>query len=73
MAIYRLLQQSAFNPDDIDRLVSAYEDCLRRLNVTDRSGPISESLAKTIIEIAQTGLRDPIEIGELALKRVGAS
>jgi hypothetical protein len=71
MAIYRLLQNSAFAPEDIGRLVAAYEDCLRILNVIDRTDPISEFLAKKIIEIGQTGMRDPVQIGRLALKEIG--
>ena len=59
MAIYRLLQNSAFAPEDIGRLAAAYEDCLRILNVTDRTDPLTELLAKKIIEIGQTGVRDP--------------
>lgn len=59
MAIYRLLQQSAFSPEDIDRLVTAYEDSLRALKLTDRSDPLTETLAKKLIEVAQTGERDP--------------
>jgi hypothetical protein len=73
MAIYRLLQNSAFAPEDIGRLVDAYEDCLRILNVTDRSDPLTELLAKKIIEIGQTGMRDPVQIGRLALKEIGIS
>jgi hypothetical protein len=72
MAIYRLLQQSAFTPDDIERLVAAHEECLRILNVNDRSDPMSERLAKTIIEIAQSGVRDATKIRQLALKQVEA-
>jgi len=73
MAIYRLLQNSAFAPEDISRLVAAYEDCLRILNVPDRPDPVTERLAKKIIEIGQTGMRDPIQIGRLALKELGIS
>ena len=73
MAIYRLLQNSAFAPEDIDRLVAAYEDCLRILNVADRSDPVTERLAKKIIEIGQAGMRDPVQIGRLALKELGIS
>jgi hypothetical protein len=71
MAIYRLLQNSAFAPEDIGRLVAAYEDCLRILNLADRSDPITKLLAKKIIEIGQTGMRDPVQIGQLALKEMG--
>ncbi len=73
MAIYRLLQNSAFAPEDISWLVAAYEDCLRILNVADRSDPVTERLAKKIIEIGQTGMRDPVQIGRLALKELGIS
>jgi hypothetical protein len=71
MAIYRLLQNSAFAPEDISRLVAAYEDCLHILNLADRSDPITKLLAKKIIEIGQTGMRDPVQIGRLALKEIG--
>lgn len=64
MTIHRLLQHSAFNQDDIDRMVAAYEHCLQTLDLVDRSDPITERIAKQIIEIAQTGERDPVVIGK---------
>ena len=72
MAIYRLLQHSAFMPEDIALIVAAYEDCLRMLKLTNRSDPLTEIIAKTIFEIAQTGVRDPMRIRELALKQIGS-
>jgi hypothetical protein len=72
MAIYRLLQHSAFMPEDIQAIVAAYEDCLRILKLTNRSDPLTEIIAKAIFEIAQTGVRDPIQIRELALKKIGS-
>ncbi|HTP92448.1 MAG TPA: hypothetical protein VMJ52_11965 [Xanthobacteraceae bacterium] len=71
MAIYRLLQQSAFMPEDIDRIATAYEDCLVALKLADRSDPITEILARKIIEIAQTGMRDSAQISRLALRELG--
>jgi hypothetical protein len=68
MAIYRLLQQSAFNQEDIDRMAKAYEACLHALGVENRSDPITEEVARLVIEIAQTGERDPAAISRLALK-----
>jgi hypothetical protein len=73
MAIYRLLQNSAFGPEDISPLVAAYENCLRILGRTDRSDPVTELIAKKIIEIGQTGMRDPVQIGRLALEEIGIS
>jgi len=78
MAIYRLLQNSAFAPEDIAPLAAAYEDCLRALKLSDRSDPMAEILAKKIeilakkiIEIAQTGIRDSAQLGRLALAEIG--
>lgn len=62
MAIYRLLQNSAFGPEEIDRMTTAYEEALRVLGLTDRADPMTEILAKKIVEIAQTGERDPMRI-----------
>lgn len=73
MAIHRLLQNSAFAPEDIVPLVTAYEDCLRILKLSDRSDPITEMVAKKIIEIAQTGIRDSVQLGRLALEEIGIS
>ena len=71
VAIYRLLQNSAFAPEDIAPLVAAYEDCLRTLKL--RSDPVTEIVAKKIIEIAQTGIRDSGRLGRLALQEIGIS
>jgi hypothetical protein len=68
MAIYRLLQNAAFAPEDIAPLVAASEDCLKTLKLSDRSDPITVILAKKIIEIAQTGIRDSTRLGRLALE-----
>lgn len=73
MAIHRLLQNSVFAPEDIISLVAAYEDCLRILKLSDRSDPITEMVAKKIIEIAQTGIRDSVQLGRLALEEIGIS
>ena len=48
VAIYRLLQNSAFAPEDISPLVAAYENCLCVLG-PDRSDPIAQLIAKKII------------------------
>ncbi|MFZ0608324.1 MAG: hypothetical protein WBD53_04295 [Xanthobacteraceae bacterium] len=66
--IYRLLQQSAFTPEDIDRLVTAFEDSLRTLKLADRSDPLTETIAKKLIEIAQTGERDPRQLQRRAFQ-----
>jgi len=71
MAIYRLLQHTAFTPEDIALLVKAYEDCLRALNLADQPDTKTEAVARAIIEIAQTGVRDPVQIRERVVARLG--
>jgi hypothetical protein len=46
---------------------------LRALKVSDRSDLTTEILAKKIIEIAQTGVRDSAQLGRLALREIGIS
>lgn len=70
MAIYRLLQNSAFQPEDIRRMTAAYEKALVLLGLKDRNDPVTELVAEHIIEIAQTGERDTDLLCEGALKRV---
>jgi len=72
MAIYRLLQQSAFTPEDVVLLVKAYEDCLRVLNLADQPAAKTETVARAVIEIAQTGVRDPVQIRERVVAQLGS-
>jgi hypothetical protein len=44
---------------------------LRALHLKDRNDPVTEIIAKKIIEIAQTGVKDPAQISQLAMKDLG--
>ncbi|QQO16774.1 hypothetical protein JJB99_11770 [Bradyrhizobium diazoefficiens] len=59
MAIYRILKNSPLGPEEITRLSSVYEQALRTIGVQDRN---TELVARKILEIAQTGLKDPAKI-----------
>ena len=71
MTLARLLQNSAFGPDEIRRMTTAYEDALRVLGLVNRNDPITEIVAKKIIEIAQTGERSSLRIRARALADLG--
>jgi hypothetical protein len=71
MAIYRLLQEAAFSPEDIGRMTAAYEAALRLLRLTDRTDPVTEIVAKKIIEVTRSGEHDPPRICARALKELG--
>jgi hypothetical protein len=68
MTVHRLLQNLAFNQEDIERLVAAYEEALRALHISDRDDPINEVVARRIIEGARTGMRDPNVLCQMAIK-----
>jgi hypothetical protein len=70
MAIYRLLKDCSLEPESIRRITAAYEQALRTLCVKDRDDPLTEMIAKRIIKIAQTGVRDPAQISALAIKEL---
>ena len=71
MAIYRLFQNNPMQPEDIRRISDAYELTLKALALVDRNDLITELIAKKIIEIGQTGLKDPTEISARAMDELG--
>ncbi|KRR10772.1 hypothetical protein CQ12_39990 [Bradyrhizobium jicamae] len=58
-------------PDEIKRLTDAYEHTLSVLSVKDRDDLLAELIAKKIIEIGQTGLKDPAQISARAIEVIG--
>jgi hypothetical protein len=71
MAIYRLLQNSPLGPEEIAILTDAYERTLRKLGLVDRSDPITELVAKKIIEMAQRGVREAQQLSDMTMKELG--
>jgi hypothetical protein len=72
MTIRRLLKANrlAGLQEVEQRLNRAYRDALRSLHLVDRNDPIAEIVAKTVIEIGASGVRDPSEISKIAVKRL---
>ena len=71
MTIRRLLQNSPVSPEEIVQLRIAYQKTLDSLHLVDRSDPVSEIVAKRVIQVASTGVRDPVQICKIALKELG--
>ena len=65
MAIYRLLRNTPLA--ETGHLIAAYEMTLRALRV-DRNDPLTTMIAKKVLEIGDTGLKDPAEISKRAVK-----
>ena len=71
MAIYRLLKTLPMGPEEIAVLAEAYEHTLRTLKLVERSDPVTQLIAKKIIEIGQRGERNPQKLSELAIMELG--
>jgi hypothetical protein len=71
MAIYRLLAEASFSQDDIDRMAAAYEAVLDELQLMDRTDPVTEVIAKKLIEITRSGEHDPVHICARTIKELG--
>ncbi|MBR0693171.1 hypothetical protein [Bradyrhizobium lablabi] len=70
MVIDRLLHGCAIDTETISRITAAYERALHTLCVKDRDDPLTEMIAKTIIKVAQTGIKDPLKISMQAIKEL---
>ncbi len=68
MTIERLLK--AASPEQVATLKRAFVVALHALGLVDRDDPITEMVARTIIKVGQTGIRDPIGIAEMAVKEL---
>jgi hypothetical protein len=62
-----LLKNHAFGLDEIRVLTTAFEDTLRMLRLANRGDPVTEIIARKIIELAQQGERDPVQLRERAI------
>jgi hypothetical protein len=67
MPINRLLAGSSLGLEEIARLNDAYDRALHAMSLVDRNDPITEIVAKKIIEIGRTE-SDPIKISQLAVQ-----
>src|SRR5215471_14246094 len=58
----------AFGPDDIDVLATVLGDVRAQLSLDDNNDPRVTLVARRIINLAQHGVRDRVELCELALR-----
>jgi hypothetical protein len=66
-SLNRYLKEAVFDPKAIDAMTAAFEAICHSLQMVNRADPITEIVARRIIEIAGTGERDPERIRELVL------
>jgi hypothetical protein len=70
MAIYKLIANGSFGPNEIEVMSAAYESALVNLGIANRDDPITELIAKAIVNVA-TGEREPQLIEQRAINALG--
>jgi hypothetical protein len=70
MTIYKLLQNTAFGSEEIERLIAAYEKPLQALRLKNCSDPITQIVAEKIIAVGRLGIDDPAQISKLVLNEL---
>jgi hypothetical protein len=73
MPVNRLLKDSKLEPKVVEGLNRAFEQALRSLHLVDRNDPLTELVARKIIEIGAAGVSDPAEIAKRTVEELGIS
>ncbi len=68
MAIYRLIQNSTFEPHEVSAMTEAYERAVVTLGISDRLDPQTESIALAILHLLRDGEKDPERLAEFACR-----
>jgi hypothetical protein len=55
MAIYKLIANGSFGPDEIEVMTAAYEAALIEVPLANRDDPIGELIAKGIVNVTAGG------------------
>jgi hypothetical protein len=71
MSINRFIAQGSFGRPEVERLQQAYEITLKALCLVDRNDPLTELVARKIIQIGGIGRDDPAQLSARAIKELG--
>ena len=69
LGMHRLIKRSSLPTEEKERLSEILERTLRRLDLVDRNDALTESIARMIIDLDRSGVRDPDEIAGRVLRR----
>jgi hypothetical protein len=67
MPLTPYLKEAVFDPKAIEAMTAAFEAVCESLQLVKRDDLIAEIVARKVIEVAETGERDPERIRELVL------
>ena len=67
MPLTPYLKGAVFEPKAIEAMTAAFEAVCKSLQLLSRDDPVTQIVARTIIDIARTGEHDPQRMHDLAL------
>jgi hypothetical protein len=70
MAIYCLFRNKPFEPEALSVMTGAYADVCRALGLCDGDRGKSDVVAKKVIEFAQRGVSDRVDLREKVLREL---
>ena len=68
MHVHRLFKYQPFEPEALSAMTRTYAEVCHMLGVSDRDPRGRHEVAKTVIEFAQRGARDPIRLRDCVLQ-----
>jgi len=68
VAVYGLFKNKAFEPEALKIMTAAYTDVCHTLGLSENDGRDADVVAKTVIEFAQRGERDPVRLRQSVLQ-----
>jgi len=68
MTVHRLFKNKAFEPEAISAMTWAYAEVCQTLGVSDGDRRETNRVAKTVIEFAQRGAREPGRLRDCVLQ-----
>ena len=67
MPLTPFLKGGNFDPRAIEAMSAAFEGVCASLQLLNRTDPVTEIVARMVVEVARTGERDPERIRDLVL------
>jgi len=68
MPVYRLFKNQPFEPEALSAMTRTYAEVCHMLGVSDRDQSRTNAVARTVIEFAQRGARDPKRLRDCVLR-----
>src|SRR5262245_25240638 len=65
------IANGSFGPDEIKVMTEAYENALIDLGIANRDDPVTELIAKSIVNVTATGERNSTLVKERAVNALG--